>query len=166
MKTYQGLLSLRILRPEIPSWVKIGQKRGNFEPKKGPMGGRLTWFVFSLGWKTETYLAPGLLWGYAHNHLGNQCLSSAGTGKNCALPMKVPNPSPGLDKDCTPMGPEMLSNTGSGVWRKAFEAFPNSTSVLDKFQSAIIVWNNLFGALNKRAFQWKRGRQFSEWWVW
>ena len=34
------------------------------------------------------------------------------------------------------MGPEILSSTGAGVWRKAPRGFPDSSSVLDKFQSA------------------------------
>ena len=39
------------------------------------------------------------------------------------------------------MGPEILSSIGAGVWRKAPMAFPDSSSVLDKFQSAILSWN-------------------------
>ena len=50
--------------------------------------------------------------------------------------MRLPNPSPVLDKNRAPMGPEILSGTGAGVWRKAPVAFPNSSSVLDEFQSA------------------------------
>ena len=50
--------------------------------------------------------------------------------------MKVPNPSPVLDKNRAPMGPEILSSAGAGVWRKAPKGFPDSSSVLDKFQSA------------------------------
>ena len=34
------------------------------------------------------------------------------------------------------MGPEILSSTGAGVWREAPMAFQDSSSVLDKFQSA------------------------------
>ena len=45
--------------------------------------------------------------------------------------MKLPDPSPVLDK-----GPEILSSTGAGVWRKAPMAIPDSSSVLDKLQSA------------------------------
>ena len=48
----------------------------------------------------------------------------------------MPNPSPVLDKNCAPMGTEFLSSTGARVWRKAPKAFPDSSSVLDKFQSA------------------------------
>ena len=69
--------------------------------------------------------------------MGDRFLSSAGTGKNCARPMRLPDPSPVLDKNRAPMGPEILSSTGAGVWRKAPMAFPDSSSVLDKFQSAI-----------------------------
>ena len=69
--------------------------------------------------------------------MGNRFLSSAGTGRNGALPMRLPNPSPVLDKNRAPMGPEILSSTGAGVWRKAPVAFSGSSSVLDKFQSAI-----------------------------
>ena len=50
--------------------------------------------------------------------------------------MRVPNPSPVLDKNPAPIGPEILSSTGAGVWRKAPKAFPDSSSVLYKFQSA------------------------------
>ena len=34
------------------------------------------------------------------------------------------------------MGSEILSSTGAGVWRKAPKGFPDSSSVLEKFQSA------------------------------
>ena len=67
--------------------------------------------------------------------MGDRFLSSAGAGGNCARPMRLPDPSPVLDKNCAPMGPEILSSTGAGVWRKAPMAFPDSSSVLDKFQS-------------------------------
>ena len=49
---------------------------------------------------------------------------------------EVDKASPVLDKNPAPMGPEILSSTGAGVWRKAPKAFPDSSSVLDKFQSA------------------------------
>ena len=68
--------------------------------------------------------------------MGDRFSSSNGTGKNCALPMRLPNPSPLLDKNPGPIGPEILSSTGTGVWRKAPVAFPDSSSVLDTFQSA------------------------------
>ena len=51
--------------------------------------------------------------------------------------MRLPDPSPVLDKNRASMGPEILSSTGAGVWRKAPMAFPDSSSVLDKFLSAI-----------------------------
>ena len=51
--------------------------------------------------------------------LGDRFLSSAGAGGNCARPMRLPDPSPVLDKNDAPMGPEFLSSTGAGVWRKA-----------------------------------------------
>ena len=69
--------------------------------------------------------------------MGDRFLSSTGTGGICARPMRLPDPSPILDKNRAPMGPEILSSTGAGVWRKAPMAFPDSSSVLDKFQSAI-----------------------------
>ena len=68
--------------------------------------------------------------------LGDRFLSSAGAGGNCARPMRLPDPSPVLDKNRAPMGPGILSSTGAGVWRKAPMAFPDSSSVLDKFPSA------------------------------
>ena len=52
--------------------------------------------------------------------------------------MRLPDSSPVLDKNRAPMGPEILSSTGAGVWRKASMAFPDSSSVPDKFQSAIL----------------------------
>ena len=69
--------------------------------------------------------------------LGDRFLSSAGAGGNCALPARVPNCSPVLDKILALIGPEILSSAGRGVWRKAPVAFPDSSSVLDKFLSAI-----------------------------
>ena len=51
--------------------------------------------------------------------------------------MRFPDRSPALDKNRAPMGPEMLSSTGAGVCGKAPKAFQDSSSVLDKFQSAI-----------------------------
>ena len=57
-------------------------------------------------------------------------------GRNCARLMRVPDPSPVLDKGRAPMGPEILSSTGGGVWRNAPMALPDSSSVLDKLQSA------------------------------
>ena len=68
--------------------------------------------------------------------MGDRFLSSAGAGGICVRPMRLPDPSPVLDKNRAPMGPEILSSTGAGVWRKAPMAFPDSSSVLDKFQSA------------------------------
>ena len=50
--------------------------------------------------------------------------------------MRLPDPSPVLEKNRAPMGPEILSSTGAGVWRKAPMAFSDSSSVLDRFQSA------------------------------
>ena len=70
--------------------------------------------------------------------MGDRLLSSAGTGSNCALSIRFPDPSPVLDKNRAPMGPEILSSTGAGVCRKAPKAFPDSSSVLDKFQSATV----------------------------
>ena len=49
-----------------------------------------------------------------------------------------PQPSTVLDKDRAPMGPEILSSTGAGVWRKAPQELRDSSnsSVLDESQSA------------------------------
>ena len=47
--------------------------------------------------------------------LGDRFLSSAGAEKTCALPMRLPNPSPVLDKNRAPMGPDILSSTGAAV---------------------------------------------------
>ena len=58
--------------------------------------------------------------------MGDRFLS---TGQNCALPMRVPNSSPVLDKNRAPMGPDVLSSAGAGVKGKAPKAFPDSSSV-------------------------------------
>ena len=52
--------------------------------------------------------------------------------------MRLPDSSPILDKNRAPMGPEILSSTGAGVWRKAPTAFSFiqcCTSVCDRFRS-------------------------------
>ena len=54
-----------------------------------------------------------------------------------ALSMRFPDRSPVLDKNRAPMGPEIISSTAAGAWRKAPMAFPDSSSVLDRFQSAL-----------------------------
>ena len=74
--------------------------------------------------------------GPGHSIMGVRFLSSAGAGGNCACLMRLPDPSPALDKNRAPMGPDILSSAGAGVWRKASMAFPDSSSVLDKSQSA------------------------------
>ena len=71
-------------------------------------------------------------------YLEDRFLSGAGAGGNCARPMRLPDPSPVLDKNRAPMGPEILSSTGAGVWRNAPITFPHSSSELDTFQSANI----------------------------
>ena len=50
--------------------------------------------------------------------LGDRFLSSVGAGGNCAHPMRLPHPSPVLDKSRASMGPEILSSTRAGVWKK------------------------------------------------
>ena len=62
---------------------------------------------------------------------GKRSLSSTGVGKSCALPIRMPNPSPTLDKNLASMGPGIFSSVGVGVWRKASEAFPDSNTTLD-----------------------------------
>ena len=71
--------------------------------------------------------------------MGDQFLASVGGG-GCALPMRLPDPSPVLDKNRAPMGPEILSSAGAGVWRKALMAFPDSSSVLDTCEWVLIGW--------------------------
>ena len=66
----------------------------------------------------------------------------------CALSVRFPDPSPVLDKNRAPKGPEILSSTGAGVWKKAPKAFPDSSSVLDKFQSATKI--RVFQVLGER----------------
>ena len=49
--------------------------------------------------------------------------------------MRVPNPSPELDRSRAPKAPDILSSGGAGGWRKAPKVFPDSNSVLEKSQS-------------------------------
>ena len=42
-----------------------------------------------------------------------------------ARPMRLPDPSPVLDKNRAPMRPGILSSAGAGVWKKAPVAFPD-----------------------------------------
>ena len=42
--------------------------------------------------------------------MGDQFVSSAGAGGNCARSMRLADPSPVLDKNRAPMGPEILSS--------------------------------------------------------
>ena len=86
--------------------------------------------------REEDFYTPLALNYQKGQHLRDRLLSSAGTGKNCTLSIRFPDPSPVLDKNRAPMGPEILSSTGAGVCRKAPKAFPDSSSVLDKFRSA------------------------------
>ena len=41
----------------------------------------------------------------------HRSFSNVGVGKGCVLPMRVPNPSPTLDKNLASMGPGLLSST-------------------------------------------------------
>ena len=60
-------------------------------------------------------------------------------GGNCARPMRLPDPSPVLDKNRAPMGPEILFSTGAGVWRKAPMAFPDSSSWRWRFYTELVL---------------------------
>ena len=97
------------------------------------------WFFFKGIWCTlnlrdRSAVSRNCAWN--SEFVGDRFLSSASTGKNCALSMGCPDCSPALDKIRAPMGPEILSSIGAGAWRKAPMAFPDSSSVLYKFQSA------------------------------
>ena len=56
-----------------------------------------------------------------------------------SLTLRFPDPSQVVDKNLATMGPEILFSTGVGACRKAPKpkAFPDSSSALDKFQSAM-----------------------------
>ena len=78
-----------------------------------------------------------------HSHACLQKLKGRVLG-NCARSMRLPDAGPVLDKNHAPRGPESLSSTGTGVWRRLLWHFQNSVlhwidfrSALDRFQSAI-----------------------------
>ena len=58
----------------------------------------------------------------------------------CSLSMRVVNCSPILDKILALVGPETLYSTGAGVWRKAPEALPDSSSVLNFGLRGRLTW--------------------------
>ena len=60
-------------------------------------------------------------------------LSSAGAGGECVRPMSLPDPSPVLDKNRAPMGPEILS---SGAGKR----------LLWHFQTPVLYWINFQSA--------------------
>ena len=64
--------------------------------------------------------------------LGDRLLSSAGAGRSCALPMRLPNPNPALNKNLTLVGPEMFSSTGAG----------SGGRLLRHFQTPVLYWTN------------------------
>ena len=78
-------------------------------------------------WETDSYPVPGL---------GRITLSFSLFFFSLSLSLRFPDRSPVVDKNRAPMGPEILSSTGAEAWRKASMAFPDSSSVLEKFQSA------------------------------
>ena len=63
---------------------------------------------------------------------GRPILSSAGAGRNCARPMRLPDPSPVLDKNRASMGPEFYPVLGLGSGER----------LLWHFQTAILYWIN------------------------
>ena len=71
--------------------------------------------------------------------LGNRYLLGASVGKSHVLPMQVPNPDPTLDKNLASIGPGNLSGIRVGVWRQRPEAFSESNTILDTFQSVKFV---------------------------
>ena len=61
--------------------------------------------------------------------MGSRFLSSASVGKSCVLPLRMPNPSPTLDKNLASMGPGVLASIRVGVWRNRSGAFPDSSTI-------------------------------------
>ena len=64
--------------------------------------------------------------------MGDRLLSSAGTGKNGTLSMRVPNPSPALDKNHAPRDPEIYPVLGLGSGER----------LLRGFQTPVLYWIN------------------------
>ena len=73
------------------------------------------WIVLSLQSQWETDFA-----------------SSAGTGRNCASLIRIPNAGLVLDKNPAPLGPEILSSAGAESERR----------LLGHFQTAVLYWIN------------------------
>ena len=72
----------------------------------------------SQGWRAT---ARGM------SQMGSRFLSSAGVGKSCVLPMRVPNPSPTLDKILASMGPGFYPVLGLGSGGRALRHFQTPT---------------------------------------
>ena len=64
--------------------------------------------------------------------MGGRLLSSAGAGGSCARPMRLPDPSPVLDKNSAPMAPGILSVLGLGSGER----------LLWHFQTPVLYWIN------------------------
>ena len=92
-------------------------------------------------------------WGSIEPFGGKSIFIQCGCWEELCSPYAVPNPSPTLDKNLAPMGPRILSSIGVGVWRKAPEAFPDSNTTLDTFQSAIFIRNPKKGAFARGALR-------------
>ena len=71
--------------------------------------------------------------------------------------MRVPNPSPTLEKNRAPMGPGILSSIGAGVWRKAPSTFPDSNSVVEgrEKHTPPPLKPSVFQGCNFCAYSWK-----------
>ena len=77
--------------------------RGPRNPQKGPFLQAKEASKVSLWLKRCAHV------GLPQN-VGDRFLSSAGAGGECARPMRLPDPSPVLDKNRAPIGPEILSS--------------------------------------------------------
>ena len=82
-----------------------------------------SWRVFHVATQCLTMWS----WGTVGESFGNRFLSSAGTGKHCAFSMRLPSPSPVLDKNRAPMGPEIFYPVAGG-------------RLLRHFQTPVLYW--------------------------
>ena len=99
--------------------------------------------------------------------MGDPLLSIAGTGKNCGLSMRLSSPGPVLDENHAPMGPEILSSTEAGAWRKAAEAFADCSSLQFMSQGSYseeflnhLAWAMLSKSLQENPFGRIRNARF------